>query len=176
MKFKLPLFLLAAAMLASCGGNTTPSSEQSTPATPESSQTASHLYLDWVNDNKIVIDLFDIGDAKFSYGNAALSGATQTLDLNASAGISCSTTLTQETTVNFIVVTEAPSSTGFNAGAAVYPGIEGDQLSEFLADRDDLQGKTRAYVAISFGETVKWAKNHNADMDAKIQQLIDAAK
>ena len=175
MKFKLPLFLLAAAMLASCGGNTTPSSEQSA-TTPESSQTASHLYLDWVNDNKIVIDLFDIGDARFSYGNAALSGATQILELNASAGISCSTTLTKETTVNFVVVTEAPSSTGFNAAAAVYPGIEGDQLSEFLADRDDLQGKTRAYVAISFGETVKWTKNHNADMDAKIQQLIDAAK
>ena len=176
MKFKLPLFLLAAAMLASCGGNTTPSSDQSATTNGTVPAQASHLYLDWVNDNKIVIDLFDIGDAKFSYGNAALSGATQVLELNASAGISCSTTLTKETTVNFVVVTEAPSSTGFNAAAAVYPGIEGDQLSEFLADRDDLQGKTRAYVAISFGETVKWTKNHNADMDAKIQQLIDAAK
>ena len=75
-----------------------------------------------------------------------------------------------------MIITEATSGTGFNAGAALYPGIEGNKLSDFLGDKEDLKGKVRAYVAISFGSTVQWTKGKNAAMDAKIQQLVDAAK
>ena len=174
MKRTLPLFLIAAAMLVSCGGNAATSS---TPAASIDSSVApaSALYLDWVADDKVVIELFDVDNARFTYGNAALQ-ASQTLDLSASAALACSSTLTAADTFNFIYVTEAPTATGFNAAAALYAGIEGDKLSDFLKDNNDLAGKKRAYIAISFGDTVKWTKSKNAAMDAKIQTLIDAAK
>ncbi|MDY6391675.1 MAG: hypothetical protein SPL80_02415 [Bacilli bacterium] len=174
MKRTLPLFLIAAAMLVSCGGS---SSSSVTPAASSEASVApaSALYLDWVADNKIVIELFDVGEARFTYGNAALQ-ASQTLDLAASAKLACSSTLTAADTFNFVFVTEAETATGFNSGAALYAGIEGDKLSDFLNDNNDLAGQKRAYIAISFGDTVKWTKNKNAAMDAKIQALIDASK
>ncbi len=175
MKRTLPLFLIAAAMLVSCGGN---SSSSVTPAASSEASVApaSALYLDWVADNKIVIELFDVGEARFTYGNAALTKASETLDLSASAKLACSSTLTAADTFNFVYVTEAETATGFNSGAALYAGIEGDKLSDFLSDNNDLAGQKRAYIAISFGDTVKWTKNKNAAMDAKIQALIDASK
>ena len=176
MKRIIPLFLVAAAMLASCNGNTPASGTSASSQEPTSSVAPSATYLDWVNDNKIVIDLFNVGEARFTYGNAVLAQASNTLDLNASASLACSTTLSAEQLVNFVIITEATSGTGFNAGAALYPGIEGDKLSDFLGDKEDLKGKVRAYVAISFGSTVQWTKGKNAAMDAKIQQLVDAAK
>lgn len=176
MKPFIPLFLAAAAMLASCNANTPSSEKSASSQEPTSSVTPSATYLDWVNDNKIVIDLFNAGEARFTYGNAALSQESNTLDLNASASLACSTALGAEQLVNFVIVTEATSETGFNAGAALYSAIEGDRLSEFLGDNGDLKGKVRAYVAISFGNTVQWTKGKNAAMDAKIQHLIDAAK
>ena len=174
MKRTLPLFLIAAAMLVSCGGNSS-SSVTPTASSEASVAPASALYLDWVADDKVVIELFDVGEARFTYGNAALQ-ASQTLDLAASAKLACSTALTAADTFNFVYVTEAPTATGFQAGAALYAGIEGDKLSEFLNGNNDLAGKKRAYIAISFGDTVKWTKNKNAAMDAKIQTLIDTAK
>ena len=175
MKSKFALFLVAASMLASCGG-TSPShtggfSSQDTSVAP-----ASATYLDWVSDGKIVIDLFTAGQANFAYGNAALTSETTTLDLSDNASITCSTQLKETTLVNFVVVTEASVGTGFNAGAAVYAGIEGDKVSDFLKDNDDLKGKIRAYVAISLGDTVAWTKGKNTVMDAKIQSLVDIAK
>ena len=181
MKIK-PLFvtLFAAAMLASCGGNSqaTGLSSSTSHATGLTSEPAapSATYLDWVADGKIVIELFDCDNARFTYGNAALQ-ASNTLDLSASAKIACSSTHTSDQVFNFIYVTEASTETGFNAGAALYAGIEGDKISEFLGLHDDeLNGKSRAYIAISFGSTVKWTKGKNAAMDAKIQQLVDASK
>lgn len=176
MKPIIPLFLVAAAMLASCNANTPASETSASSQEPTSSVAPSATYLDWVNDNKIVIDLFNAGEARFTYGNAALDQASNTLDLNASASLACSTTLSADQLVNFVIVTETISETGFNAGAALYSAIEGDQLSNFLGDNEDLKGTVRAYVAISFGNTVQWTKNKNAAMDAKIQQLINAAK
>lgn len=171
MKFRLPLFLISAAMLASCGG--APSSGLSTPS--EASQAGEHLYLDWVANNKIVIDLFDAGSASFAYGNAALSQASNTLDLNANSKLTCSTALEAGQLVNFVYVTEATEGTGFKAGAALYSGIIGTELSNFLDGNDDLSGKVRAYVAISFGSEVKWTKGKNAAMDAKITSLVRAS-
>lgn len=176
MKPIIPLFLAAAAMLASCNANTPASETSASSQEPTSSVVPSATYLDWVNDNKIVIDLFNAGEARFTYGNAALDQASNTLDLNASASLACSTTLSADQLVNFVIVTETISETGFNAGAAVYSAMEGDQLSDFLGDNEDLKGTVRAYVAISFGNTVQWTKGNNAAMDAKIQQLVDAAK
>ena len=61
MKSALSLFLLAGAMLISCGGNT-PSSQQPADSSAEaSSAVSSATYLDWVADNKIVIDLYSVG-------------------------------------------------------------------------------------------------------------------
>ena len=169
--------LLSLALLASCGGESSSHATGLTShATGLSSSTQSATYLDWVADNKIVIDLFATGDARFAYGNAALTQASTTLDLSDSAALTCSTQLQAEQVYNFVYVTEGVSGTGFSAGAALYAGIVGDQISEFLNGKDDLKGKTRAYVAISFGSTVSWAKGKNAAMDAKIQQLVDAAK
>ena len=54
--------------------------------------------------------------------------------------------------------------------------IKGDSISGFLNDNDNLKGKVKGYVAISFGETVTWTKGKNAAMDAKIQSLVDVAK
>lgn len=175
MKSKFALFLVAASMLASCGGGNTPASNQSTPAAESSSSAAETYYLDWVAQGKIVIELFDVGEARFTYGNAALQ-ATQTLDLNASADLACSSSLTSDQTFNFVFVTETTAGTGFNAGAALYPGIEGDKLSDFLKDSEELKGKARAYVAISYGETVKWTKGKNAAMDTKIESLVNTSK
>lgn len=178
MKSKLPLFLIAAAMLASCGGNSS-SSQQSGSSTETSQAPESAVYLDWVADNKIVIELFDAPEgAHFTYGNAALQ-ATNTLDLSASAAIGFSGEFTSEQVFNFVYVTEVRAGDGHGSlgvtAAALYRAIEGDKVSEFLRGADDLQGKTRAYVAISYGSTVKWTKDKNAAMDAKIQQLVDAA-
>lgn len=176
MKIK-PLFvtLFAAAMLASCGGDShatglSSSTSHTTGLTSEPA-TPSATYLDWVADGKIVIELFDCDNARFTYGNAALQ-ATNTLDLSASAKIACSSTHTSDQVFNFVYVTEAD----FSAGVALYAAIEGDKISEFLSDDINLAGKARAYVAISFGSTVKWTKGKNAAMDAKIQQLVDASK
>ena len=175
MKSKLFLFLASAAMLTACGGQ--PVSADSSVLPPETSSAQEATYLDWVNDGKIVIDLFDVGDARFTYGNAALSEASQTLDLNKSAKLGCSTTLDASKTYNVVLVTEAVTGTGFNAGAGLYSAIEGDKLSMFFSDtEEELNTATRAYVAISFGSTVSWTKGKNAAMDAKIQQLVDAAK
>ena len=175
MKSKFVLFLVAASMLASCGGasssHTSGFSSQDSSVAP-----ASATYLDWVSDGKIVIDLFTAGQANFAYGNAALTAETTTLDLNDNAKITCSTQLKETTLVNFVIVTEATVGTGFNAGAAVYAGIEGDKVSDFLKDQTDLNGKARAYVAISLGDTVAWTKGKNTTMDAKIQSLVDIAK
>lgn len=176
MKSSLPLFLLATTMLVSCGGGNTPSSEQSAIPSEESSVAPQSQYLDWVADGKIVIELFDLGDARFTYGNAALDKASNTLDLAASASIACSATFEATQVLNFVYVTETASGTGFNASAAAYVGIEGDKVADFLTDNDDLNGKTRAYVAISLGETVKWTKGKNAAMDAKIQSAVDVSK
>lgn len=179
MKSALSLFLLAGAMLISCGGNT-PSSQQPADSSAEaSSAVSSATYLDWVADNKIVIDLFSVGDARFAYGNAALAQESNTLDLDASASLTCSTQLTGDKTYNFVFVTETTTGTGFNAarhGICLYVGIEGDKLSDFLKGNYDLNGKVRAYIAISFGDTVSWAKGKNAAMDAKIQSLVEIAK
>lgn len=175
MKSKFALFLIAASMLASCGGGS--SSQPTSLSSPDTSATpATVTYLDWVADNKIVIDLFTAGQARFAYGDAALTAETTTLDLNANAKITCSTELKETQLVNFVYVTEAREGTGFSASAAVYAGIEGDKVSDFLKDQTDLNGKVRAYVAISLGDTVAWAKGKNTAMDAKIQQLVDAAK
>ena len=172
MKCKYLVLLAATAMLVSCGNNSSP--DKPGPDDPVVPPTAE--YLDWVADNKIVFDLFSSGDAQFAYGNAALAQGNKVLDLNDSAAITCSTSLPATQVVNFVYVTEAPTATGFNAGAALYAGIEGDKISEFLKDNEDLKGKKRAYVAISFGETVQWTKGKNTNMDAKIQALIDASK
>lgn len=173
MKSKLFVLLFATAMLTACGGepSTDPTPSGGDPGTPQTAE-----YLDWVADNKIVIDLFSIGEAHFSYGNAALNKDSNTLDLNASAALSCSTQLAEDQLVNLVYVTETAAGTGFNAGAALYSAIEGNKLSGFFNDNEDLKGKTRAYVAISFGETVSWTKGKNAAMDAKIQSLVEAAK
>ena len=177
MKSKFALFLIATAMLASCGGSSqatgSSSGEHSAGST---SEPASSTYLDWVAQNKIVIDLFDVGSVQFTYGNAALSQASNTLDLSDTASIATSAQLEEAQTVNFVYVTEAQEATGFNAGVAVYPGIKGNELGNFLNGSDDLKGKVRAYVAISFGSDVKWTKGKNAAMDARIQQFVDAAK
>ena len=175
MKSKFALFFVAAAMLASCGGTTHPTG-LSTEPTGLSTEPASPTYLDWVDQNKIVIDLFDVGDAQFTYGNAALTKSSNTLDLSNAASIATSAQLAETQLVNFVYITEAQVATGFNAGAALYSGIKGNEISNFLNDSDDLNGKVRAYVSISFGSDVKWTKGHNAVMDAKIQQLIDATK
>ena len=173
MKHKLTLVLAAAAMLASCGGNSG-TSHPTGLSTPEESSTAQASgYLNWVAEGKIVIDLFDIGEARFTYGNAALAQASQTLDLNDSAALACSSQLTENDLFNFVIVTETAEGTGFSAGAAVYAGIEGNQISAFLADHDEFKGKKRAYVAISGGEEVKWTKGKNAEMDAKIQTYLN---
>ena len=175
MKFKFFLLLASAAMLTACGGKPVSADSSVLPSGTSSAQEAA--YLDWVNDGKIVIDLFDDGEARFTYGNAALSEASQTLDLDKSAKLACSTTLDASKTYNFIFVTEEATGTGFNAGAGLYSAIEGDKLSLFLSDTgEDLKAATRAYIAISFGSTVSWTKGKNAAMDAKIQQLVDAAK
>ena len=171
MKCKYLVLLAATAMLASCNNNGSNKPDPVGPDVPPSAE-----YLDWVADNKIVFDLFSSGDAQFAYGNAAIAQGNKVLDLNDSAAITCSTSLPATQVVNFVYVTEAPTATGFNAGAALYAGIEGDKISEFLKDNEDLKGKKRAYVAISFGETVQWTKGKNAKMDAKIQALIDASK
>ena len=175
MKSKFALLLVAASMLASCGGasssHTGGFSSQDTSVAP-----ASATYLDWVSDGKIVIDLFTAGQANFAYGNAALTAESTTLDLKDNTKITCSTELKETQLVNFVVVTETAIATGFNAGAAVYSGIEGDKISDFLKDQTDLNGKTRAYVAISLGDTVAWTKGRNTVMDAKIQELINLGK
>ncbi len=176
MKTKLPLFLIAAAMLASCGGNTPTSETSADPASDTSVAPQGDVYLDWVAKNKVVIELFNAGDARFTYGNAALSQASNTLDLNDSADLACSSTLTADQVVNFVYVTETADGTGFGGGAALAAGIKGDSISEFLNDNDNLKGKVKGYVAISFGETVTWTKGKNAAMDAKIQALVDLAK
>ena len=166
MKHKLTFVLAAAAMLASCGGNSG-TSHPTGLSTPEESSG----YLNWVAEGKVVVDLFDIGEAHFTYGNAALAQPSQILDLNDSAAFACSSQLTENDLFNFVIVTETAKGTNFSAGAAVYTGIEGDKLSTFLADNDEFKGKKRAYVAISGGEEVKWTKGKNAEMDAKIQSF-----
>ena len=171
MKSKFALLFAVTALLASCGGESTTSHASGLSVSSEESA----LYLDWVADNKIVIDLFDTGNASFTYGNAALDKASNTLDLSDSAALACSSELEREPVFNFVYITEAISGTGFNAGAALYPKIEGDKIAEFLRDSNDLRGKTRAYIAISSGNTVQWTKGKNAAMDAKIQQLIDTS-
>ena len=177
MKTKLPLFLIAAAMLASCGGGNTPTSEPSTdPASDTSAAPQGDVYLDWVAKNKVVIELFNAGDARFTYGNAALSQASNMLDLNDSADLACSSTLTADQVVNFVYVTETADGTSSGGAAALFAGIKGDSISGFLNDNDNLKGKVKGYVAISFGETVTWTKGKNAAMDAKIQSLVDVAK
>lgn len=174
MKSKFALFLFATAMLASCGNSSQDtglsSGEQSAGLT---SEPASSTYLDWVPQNKIVIDLFDVGSVQFTYGNAALSQASNTLDLSGTASIATSAQLEETQTVNFVYVTEA---SGFSSSVAVYSGIKGNELGNFLNESDDLSGKVRAYVAISFGSDVQWTKGKNAAMDARIQQFIAAAK
>ena len=173
MKHKLTLVLAAAAMLASCGGNSG-TSHPTGLSTPEESSTAQATgYLNWVDEGKIVVDLFDIGEAHFTYGNAALAQASQILDLNDSAEFACSSQLTENDLFNFVIVTETAQGAGFSAGFAVHSEIEGDKLSAFLAvHHDEFKGKKRVYVAISGGEEVKWTKGKNAEMDAKIQTFL----
>jgi|GEM_PF-1673525 len=170
MKFKFALFFAAATLLASCGNHATGLSISESSSEPEQT-----LYLDWVAKNKIVIDLYSIGEARFAYGNAALSQASTTLDLSASSALTCSSTHEESELFNFVYVTETTEGTRFNASAMLYPGIKGDALTEFLSNNTELAGKTRAYIAISKGDTVQWAKGKNAAMDAKIQALIGAA-
>lgn len=167
-------FLLAAAMLASCGGNTPASSANpSVPASsPDASIPAISNYLNWVDDNKVVIDLFGFENAHFTYGNAALSSASNTLDLNDASKIGCSTTFTAEDEINFVYVTYKAEGTSFSSAVALYAGVEGDQLSEFFGLKNDLEGAKRGYVAISKGKTVQWTKNKNAAMDQAIQERV----
>ena len=167
MKAKFTLFLVAAAMLASCG---TPSSSHPTGlSTPADTSVAPQgpKYLTWIAENKLVVDLYSIGEARFNYGNAALSDNSNTVDLNDASSLGCTTQL-QGQTFNFIFVAETADS----QSVAVHKAIEGDQLVSFCEMyKDTFKGKTRGYVAIS-GGTVQWAKGKNAELDAKIQQYL----
>ena len=174
MKIRFAFLLAAAAMLASCGGNTPASSaDSSAPASsPDASIPAISNYLNWVDDNKVVIDLFGFENARFTYGNAALASASNTLDLNDASKIGCSTTFTAEDEINFVYVTYKAEGTSFSSAVALYAGVEGDKLSEFFDLKNDLEGAKRGYVAISKGKTVQWTKNKNAAMDRAIEERV----
>ena len=172
MKSKLLVLLAATAMLASCGE--APSTQQGPAASsePSASSAPQATYLNWVAEGKIVIDLFTTADARFTYGNAALPENSNTLDLNANSYLACSQQM-EGMNFNFVIVGEKESG----AAVVVNKAIEGNQLIDYCNDgkEDLLKGYNRAYIAISGGAEVQWAKGKNAAMDAKIQDLINIA-
>ncbi len=175
MKSKFALLLATAALLASCGGNSSPAatSHPTGLSTPEaSSAPQSDYYLSWIANGKLVVDLITTAEARFSYGNAALPSNSNTVDLNDSSSFACTTQM-EGMNFNFVFVEE--TETEHYVG--VFQAIEGNQLSEFCQlHKDDFKGKTRGYIAISGGDTVQWDQGKNANLDAKIRSYIQAAK
>ncbi|MBR6071202.1 MAG: hypothetical protein IKP77_00035 [Acholeplasmatales bacterium] len=177
MKFKKLLFILGAALtfsLASCGSNAT--SETSLTTTTTTTQSTEQItqvdYLSFVGQNKIRVDILDNVGANFNYGNAAVVSTNQ-MDINSNSYLAFSGTITADS-VNFIFIVESGNSNNFQSTFSVHGGIDNEYVETFLSRaslKSLFNNAYKVYIAISTGE-VKWTKNLNAQLDAKIRTYI----
>ena len=160
MKIKsLALILASAALLASCGGESSsqPAGASSDPASQDVS--IDKPQLDFIEKGQVYFDVHDI-DVKFSYGNAALVKGANKLALNDNAYLSVEGTSQQ--VYNFIIVFESSTGEGHSIGLA----IEGDSLADYLSlKQPELVGKERAFVAISMGKPAQWTHGLSEKLD-----------
>ena len=166
MKFKpLTLLVASAGLLVACGSG----SETSTSQAQESSSTQFvPTYLTFVNEGKLRIDLFDV-DVNFSYGNTALSQSVNTVDFDANSFV----TVNQNSqTEKYYVILFAESSTRHTIKYLTPDGrelMEFVQMASFKNFYKDFVNGGRGYLAISTGESAKWAKGLNEKFDAEVE-------
>lgn len=152
--------------LASCGETTEPAGTITTTVEP-STTVKVDKYLSFVSDNKIRVDIMDSDlGVSFKYGNAQVVDKHE-MDYSSSVSLTKTGELNGDT-INFIVVVENDTQS-----VVLYnPQVLKDSLDEYLGDvlQTSLTNVKKVYVAVSKG-TVKWTKNLNAELDAKINSL-----
>ena len=171
MKLKvLPLLLISTAFLVGCGNK-----QQSSSAAPAPSSSSTPVfaptYLTFIEKGKMRVDIFG-ADVSFSYGNAALPEAVNTVDLRNPAYLTANANSTEDKKYNFLFFAEGPSGHTFKQTVA-----DGDDLTTVL-ELSSVKGffekydSERGYIAISVGATPQWTKGLNEKLDAYIQANI----
>lgn len=168
MKIKpITLLLTCGALLVSCGSN----EPASTSTTAPESSSAGPTYLTFVEQGKLRVDIFNVTDVNFSYGNSALSEANNVVSLDANSSFSVNK---NSETDKFHIIFFAEDG---SRHSVKYYGPDGDSLVEAFS----LGGvknyfasfaSGRGYCAISTGATASWTKGLNEKMDAEIQGFI----
>lgn len=172
-KFLMVLFLFALSFtLFACGNDNGPQ-EPADPSSGDSDPQKPTSIVSFLGAKEIRIDLMGDLGVSFNYGNQVVTSTTK-MTYNANNKITISGTPSKD--LNFVVVVEKEpklGSTEDTTTVIVNKAIEASQLVEYLNDFDYLAADTyRAYIAISTGATT-WTKNLNAEMDARIQRLVD---
>ena len=174
MKLKaLTMCLAATAILASCSAPAPSSSSSPASSTQSSASSASAIhYLNFLQDKELRVDIFDIEEGiQFSYGNAALDKAVNTLTLSDNSHFSVNKAAAHEKSFNAIFVAEKNNTEDVHKKC--YLGAEGDNLLDWIdLLKNEVVGYDRAYVALSEGEHAKWTKGLNAEMDPIIEAMI----
>ena len=189
---KYALSLFAMGLLFSCSNNNTTdnktTNENKTIEKTEdsSSKDAVINYLDFIKtDRNFRVDFMDDDTGLvLKYGDANVESKKDTA-LDVSKQFSCSGTFTDK--INLVIVRElvkagdesaSSYSVSVNAGISYKEIDESDESNkfiEYLNSKFNLISKNsnKLYIAVSKGSEVKWTKNLNKSMDARIQTYIN---
>ena len=189
---KYALSLFAMGLLFSCSNNNTTdnktTNENKTIEKTEdsSSKDAVINYLDFIKtDRNFRVDFMDDDTGLvLKYGDANVESKKDTA-LDVSKQFSCSGTYTDK--INLVIVRElvkAGDESASSYSVSVNAGIsakeidetdESNKFNEYLASKFNLFSKNsnKMYIAVSKGSEVKWTKNLNKSMDARIQTYIN---
>lgn len=188
---KYALSLFAMGLLFSCSNNNTTDNKttnenKTIEKTEDSSKDTVINYLDFIkNDRNFRVDFMDDDTGLvLKYGDANVESKKDTA-LDVSKQFSCSGTFTDK--INLVIVRElvkagdesaSSYSVSVNAGISYKEIDESDESNkfiEYLNSKFNLISKNsnKLYVAVSKGSEVKWTKNLNKSMDAKIQTYIN---
>jgi len=174
MKLKFCTTLLAALMLASCGGSEGGSPTPTPTPTPTPQDTWE--YLNFLSGEKTIrFDLFNIEEGiLLSYGNASLSESINNLTLDVNSCVTVNKDSTNEKSFTAIYILEDGTGSSRNH---VHGSIEGDHISEFFNDiaKDYLADSKfkRAYVAFSMDTSTRWTRGLNENLDAYLDAIFN---
>ena len=189
---KYALSLFAMGLLFSCSNNnstdnkTTNENKTIEKTEDSSSKDAVINYLDFIKtDRNFRVDFMDDDTGLvLKYGDANVESKKDTA-LDVSKQFSCSGTYTDK--INLVIVRElvkAGDESASSYSVSVNAGIsakeidetdESNKFNEYLASKFNLFSKNsnKMYIAVSKGSEVKWTKNLNKSMDARIQTYIN---
>ena len=178
-------------LLFSCSNNSSTNNKTDENKTVEKTENQSSKdetlnYLDFIKtDRNFRVDFMDENTGlELKYGDAKVESKKDTT-LDTAKQFTCSGTYTDK--INLVIVRElvkAGDESASSYSVSVNAGIgykeideadESNKFNEYLASKFNLFSKNsnKLYIAVSKGSEVKWTKNLNKSMDAKIQSYVN---